>query len=272
MDPTQSLDEPAAPPEKRVGALSAGLAVLRYLNHTGRRAGVSRIARDLQLNPSTCFNLLRTLVYEKMLDFDPVTKTYALDLGVIELAKGAFDQATHSRLVRPHLNAIAIRHRVASSLWEYDGNNRMMMVEICDGFGAMRVHMQVGQRLPLHIGAYGRCVAGQAQMSKAKLRAHFKGLRWENPPTFEAYWASCEAARENGYGVDTDCYVRSVTLVSAIVFDVDGNLLLSISTAALSSHLTPERIEALGIDLRDRTRDISRFLIESEMFDRRAVL
>ena len=36
-------------PDKRVGALSAGLAVLRYLTRTGTRAGVSRIARDVQL-------------------------------------------------------------------------------------------------------------------------------------------------------------------------------------------------------------------------------
>jgi DNA-binding IclR family transcriptional regulator len=44
-------------PEKLVGALSNGLAVLRYLSATSTPMGMSRIARDTELNSSTCFNM-----------------------------------------------------------------------------------------------------------------------------------------------------------------------------------------------------------------------
>ena len=96
-----------AAPEKLVGALSSGLSVLRYLAATASPVGVTRIARDLELNSSTCFNLLKTLVHERLVSFDERTKTYAISIGLVELAKGALEQASVVRMLRPHLEAIA---------------------------------------------------------------------------------------------------------------------------------------------------------------------
>lgn len=250
----------AAPPGKLVGALSAGLAVLRYLNETGARVGVSRIARDLGLNPSTCFNLLRTLVHEGLVTFDVDAKTYALGLGVVELAKGALDQASFARLMRPHLEAIAARHGVTATLWQRSGKDRVVLVDRCEAESAVRLHMQIGQRLPMYLAALGRCMAAHAGLGKAALKRAFKALRWEVPPSFEAYWNSVEAARVRGYAVDVGNYVKGVTTVSAVVRDGDGAALIALSAAGFSARLTPARVTALGKDLRDRAAAVERAL------------
>ena len=67
-----STAPPAASP-KLVGALVGGLRILRHLTDQPAPLGVTRIARDLQLNASTCFNLLRTLVHEGLVNFDETT-------------------------------------------------------------------------------------------------------------------------------------------------------------------------------------------------------
>ena len=67
-----------SPPEKLVGALSSGLKILRYLASSSTPIGVTRIAKDLELNASTCFNLLKTLVHERLVTFDESTKTYSM--------------------------------------------------------------------------------------------------------------------------------------------------------------------------------------------------
>ena len=46
--------------------------------------GVAQVAQDLALNASTCFNLLRTLVHERLVVFDPASK-WGVD-GLIRLA------------------------------------------------------------------------------------------------------------------------------------------------------------------------------------------
>jgi len=249
----------AAPqvPDKRVGALSAGLAVLRYLTRTGTRAGVSRIARDVQLNPSTCFNLLRTLVYENLVTFDPQTKTYGLSLGLIELAKGALDQASHARFMRPHLDAIAVRHQVTATLWQRAGNDRVVLVDRAESDAAMRVHMPIGQRLPMYVAALGRCMAAHSGLGKSALREAFRFLRWENPPSFEQYWKSVQAARACGFAVDAGHYVRGATTVSAVVLDRDGLPFMALSAVGFEAQLTGAKIALLGADLRERAGAVS---------------
>ncbi len=250
----------AAAPEKLVGALSAGLAILRYLNQAGANAGVSRIARDLQLNPSTCFNLLRTLVFEGLVILDPVTKTYALGLGVIELAKGALDHAAHARFIRPHLAAIAAHHQVTATLWHRTGGDRVVLVDRAESDTAMRVHMQLGQRLPLYVAALGRCMAAHSGLGKSTLRQAFKLLRWQNPPSFEQYWRSVEQARDEGYAVDAGHYVQGATTVSAVVLDDAAAPIMALSAVGFDAQLTPRKLVSLGIDLRDRAAVIGRSL------------
>lgn len=248
------------PPDKLVGALSAGLAILRHLNETGARVGVSRIARDLGLNPSTCFNLLRTLVYEGLVTFEPDAKTYSLGLGVVELAKGALDHASFARFMRPHLEAIAGRHGVTATLWQRSGHDRVVLVDRCEADSAMRLHMQIGQRLPVYVAALGRCMAAYSGLGKSALRQAFKAIRWEDAPSFEAYYQSVEEARSRGYAVDLGNYVKGVTTVSTVVRDGDGAALMALSAAGFGAQLTPARIEALGRDLRDRAVAVERAL------------
>lgn len=97
-------------PEKLVGALVGGLRVLRYLSAAPSGVGVTRVARDLQLNSSTCYNFLKTLVHEGLVSFDDETKTYSIALGLVELAKGALEQGSYVRLIHPQLIEIARDH------------------------------------------------------------------------------------------------------------------------------------------------------------------
>ncbi len=248
------------PPEKLVSALSSGLKILRYLSIAGSRVGVSRIARDVELNPSTCFNLLKTLVYEGLVTFDQASKNYALGLGMVELAKGALEQASYARLVRPMLEAIAAKHRVTATLWQRVGEDRVVLVDRADNDSAMRVHMNIGQRLPIFIAALGRCMAAHSGLSRAELKKRFSALRWENAPTFEAYWAGVESARARGYAVDTGHYVKGVTTLSAPVLDAGGKAVMAISAVGFSAQLSGEKLRSLARDLRVGAAEVSQAL------------
>ena len=115
MDQASSTLNDSSPPEKLVGALSSGLKILRYLAHASTPHGVTRSAKDLGLNASTCFNLLKTLVHERLVTFDESTKTYSMSLGLVELAKGSLEKASYVRLMRPHLQELAERHNITTT-------------------------------------------------------------------------------------------------------------------------------------------------------------
>src|SRR5690606_34381639 len=96
--------------------------------------------------------------------------------------------------------------------------------------------------LPLYVAALGRCIAAHSGLGKAQLRQAFKSLRWEDPPSFEAYWRSVEEAREKGYAVDQGNFVRGATTVSAVVLDGNGVPIMALSAVGFGAQLTPQRI------------------------------
>src|SRR5690554_214852 len=187
--------------QKRVGALSNGMNILRYLSSTTSPVGVSRIARDLGINSSTCFNLLKTLVHEGLVHFNEDTKTYSTALGLVELAKGALEQKSYIRMIHPHLEEISKTHRVTVTLWHCMENERVVLVDRAENDYAIRVHMSIGQRLPMYVGALGRILGAHSGMDTVELRSRFSKLRWENPPTFDEYLADIKESKINGYAV-----------------------------------------------------------------------
>lgn len=255
--PTRESD---APPDKLVGALVTGLRVLRHLAASGSPIGVTRIARELELNASTCFNLLKTLAHEELVIFDEDTKTYSIGLGLVELAKGSLEQASLVRMLRPHLEALADAHRVTATLWHRSGKDRVILVDLADTNGAIRVHMSIGQRLPLYIAALGRCMAAYSDLTQEQLRKRIAGLRWENTPGFDEYYAEVKRVRSRGYAVDNGNYVKGVTTVSAPVVDSNNRAIIAISAVGLSAQLNKTAIRQLGEDLQIRTSSISRAL------------
>lgn len=243
-------------PLKTVPALSNAIRILRFINKQATPQGVADVAHALGINPSTCFNILKTLAHERLLIFDPVSKKYALGLGLVELARGAIN-AGYIPYVHPHLERIATAFDVTALLWHNAGRNRFVLVDKAESSTAIRVQMDVGQRLPALIGAFGRCVAAQRQLDKTTLRAMFAELRWQNPPTFEQYWRDVQAARVNGYSVDVGHYNRGITTVAAIIADHSELPVMAISTIALTSQLPEAKLAALADQVRASASEIS---------------
>lgn len=245
---------------KPVNALARGIAILRYLQAQEEPAGVIQIARDLSINASTCFNLLRTLAHERLVVFDPATKKYAPGLGLLELARGVLKQGGYVRLVHPRLERIADQYSVTVMLWQLVSPARALLVDLAESPTPVRVQLSVGQRLPSLIGALGRCFAGNLGLSREQVRTMFNELRWQDPPTFKQYWSEVEQARRDGFAVDIGRYNKNFTTVAAAIIGPDGVATMAISAIAFSSDLDRADVLRLASDLRGTADDVSRAL------------
>lgn len=245
------------PPEKLVGALVSGLRVLRYLSAAKEGVGVTRIARDLEINSSTCYNILKTLLYERLISFNELNKTYAIALGLVEMAKGVLEHESHVRLIHPYLQRISTEHDVTSTLWQRASDERVVLVDRAESSGSVRVHMSIGQRLPMYIAALGRCMAAHSGLSVADLKQRFDALRWDDKPPFSDYLADIEQAQEQGYAVDLGHYVKGVSTVSAPILDSTGAAIMAISAVGFSAQLNDITIKRLGECLCNNAKEIS---------------
>src|SRR3984957_14128420 len=87
-------------------AISRAAAVLRLLGKSDAPLGVQAIARELGLVPSTSLHVLRALVAEEFVAFDPDPKRYALEAGVLTLARHWLRRNRFNDLAQPVLDRI----------------------------------------------------------------------------------------------------------------------------------------------------------------------
>lgn len=235
-----------APPDKLVGALVSGLAVLRYLQKARTGVGVTQVARDLSLTPSTCFNLLRTLVHEGLANFDTNTKTYTISLGVVSLAQGALDRDDHIRVLHPALQRLALKFDVAMNLWKVIGQDRVLLVDRAEPVSTVQISMRIGQRLPMFVGALGRCLAASSNLPRKELRSRFDRIRWARPIDFDTWLAEVEQVRQRGYAVDRGHFARGIITVSVALRDASDAPFLAISAIGISEQIDDDRLNGLA--------------------------
>jgi DNA-binding IclR family transcriptional regulator len=219
------------PGGKTVAAVERAGQILRQLAVADGRLGVNEIARALDLVPSTCLNILRTLTQEGLVDFDPASKRYRLGVGIVALARDLLARSDFASEVQPELE-------------------HMVAIRLAHARSAMRIHVDVGSRFPALISASGRCFAAHLDLPERELRRRFDGLRWQHPPTFQAWLQEVAAARENGYAVDRNNYIGGVTVVAAAILDGNGRPARGIAAVGLSEQIDDARLAAIAADVR----------------------
>ncbi|MDY6945498.1 MAG: IclR family transcriptional regulator [Pseudomonadota bacterium] len=233
------------------GSVAATLAILRLLAKCDGPVGVNTIARELTLAPSSCFKILKQLQRADFVDFDERSKCYSLGVGAIELARRALDPNKAFSIIRPRLDQVADQFAVAIGFWRGISHSRIVLAGFVEGNSPMRIHMSVGQRLPMLMGAVGRAIAANLGLGEMELRREFGRLRWQSQPKFEDYVAQVEEARRRGFAVDRDNFATGVTTVAVAIHDSVGAVSYGLSGIMFSGQCDEESIVRVGEALVD---------------------
>lgn len=245
---------------KVVGAVVGAIKILRYLAAAGEPVGVSRIAKDTKLNTSTTFNILRTLMAHDFVQFEPLSKTYQLSLGIMEIARAATAVGGDISSVFPLMERIAQKHGVTVTLWQPVGKERKVLIMAAHTRNAMRIQMAVGQRLPLLLGATGRLFAAYSDMSKDEVKRQFSAIRWNGTLTFKDFMAQCAEAKARGYALDDGNFAVGTVLLSVPILDRDGHASMAVTANMFAGQYGPERAHGIVGDLQSFAEQVSRIL------------
>jgi len=242
---------------KPVGAARAAVRILRFLAGAPTPLGVTAIARELDLYPGTCFNLLKTLHEEQFVAFDPVSKTYSLGHRVLELSHGLLRSAGYLDMVRPRLREISNAFQVTIYLFKLDRSDRVVIVDSVGAGTTIDVQVSTGRRISPYQGAIGRIVAAHRFKTAAELRDILDRIPWQDRPSDERFDREVAEARVRGYGLDRDMMVRGLSAVAVPVLRDDGALALVLSAVGLTSFLNDTRLPELAGELREIAKTFS---------------
>jgi DNA-binding IclR family transcriptional regulator len=238
-------------------AISRAAAVLRLLGKSDSPLGVQSIARELRLVPSTCLHVLRALVAEEFVSFDPDTKRYSLEAGVLTLARHWLRRNRFNDLAQPMLDRMGQDFDVTMLGVHIVGLEHIIVVSVSQSGHNFQLSTQIGSRFPALISATGRCIAAFGGHSESDLEARFKTLRWDEPPTFAEWQAQVRETRAQGFAVDAGNYISGVTVVAAPVWKTRANLSHALVAIGIGSALKRNGLPALQDTLRSAAQTLS---------------
>jgi DNA-binding IclR family transcriptional regulator len=235
----------AAVKASKAPAIARAAAILRLLGKSDTPLGVHSIARELGLVPSTCLHVLRALVAEEFVSFDSDTKRYALEAGVLMLARHWLRRNRFNDLAQPALDRIAQTFDVTVLGVQVVGLDHIVVVAVSQSGHNFQLSTQIGSRFPALISATGRCIAAFGGHSEAELEARFRTLRWDEPPTLDEWKAQVSQTRSQGFAVDAGNYISGVTLIAAPVWKTRMKLSHALVALGISSTLRRAGLPAL---------------------------
>jgi len=242
-------DGPGGEPSVIVKPVVNAIRILRYLNDLGSPGRAIVIARALSINASTCFNILRTLASEELVNFDPLSKTYTPGVGLTTLVGNFLSERQRIAAVSPHMAELAAKFSVTMALWRRVSNERIILVRSISSPTNVRIEMVEGQRLPMMMGATGRLLASQLDLPQKDLRAMFKRLRWQRTLTFEDYWQQVDEATERGYATDDGFYSAGVKSVAVPISDPSGHVAFTLVAIMFRTQLDDAESRELAAEM-----------------------
>ena len=226
-------------------AISRAAAALRLLGKSDTPLGVQAIARELGLVPSTCLHVLRALVTEEFVSFDPDTKRYSLQAGVLTLARHWLRRNPFNDLAQPVLDRLTKAFGVTMLGVHVVGLDHIIVVAVSQSRQELHVSAQIGSRFPGLISATGRCIAAFGDHSEQDLEERFSLLRWDNPPSIEEWKKQVAQTRIKGFAVDVGNYLSGVTVVAVPVFRSRDKLSHALVALGIGNSVRRARLPAL---------------------------
>jgi DNA-binding IclR family transcriptional regulator len=122
----------------------------------------------------------------------------------------------------------------------------MVLIGFAEGESQMRIHMPIGQRLPIYVGAVGRAIAARMNPSSQELKESFDRLRWQRPLSFREYAAQVEQAKRLGYGLDSGYFAPGVSTVAVAIVDAFGQVRYGLSGIMFNGQYESKMMDKIG--------------------------
>jgi DNA-binding IclR family transcriptional regulator len=243
-----------------VRALERALRILDALSD-GASWKLSELSELLELNSSTAYRLLATLVNYNYVERDEDSGGYRLGLACLELAHAYYNASDLRRHARPALEALRDQTRETVHLGILDRWD-IVYLEKLDGLHAIGLMSStVGGRSPSYCTGVGKMLL--AHQEPAEVRRHFTeaGLHRFTRNTItdvDELLAHLQQVRERGYALDLSEHEPEVRCIAVPVRTLDGRVIAAISISGPASRIDPEGDDRGLIELAQQVaRDVS---------------
>jgi DNA-binding IclR family transcriptional regulator len=241
-----------------VGTLARGLDIISLFANDGPELSQTEISDALSLPLATVHRLTGVLTERGFLERDPQTRRLRLGLELTRLVPPLLAGMHLPDLARRHLVELAARTHETVNLAVLQGNEVVYLLSET-GDRLLTLQATVGQRLPAHCSALGKCLLAHLPEGTARDLLGPEPYVTRTPHTL-ASWKELAPAlaevRRTGISHSAEEYEIGLASIAAPLRWTDGAGSAAINISLPTSRLTADSREELTVLLRETARAI----------------
>jgi IclR family KDG regulon transcriptional repressor len=198
--------------------------------------GVSELSRMLGQTKNQTFRLLQTLVDERLVIFDLVSKRYRLGYRVVELGVVAQNKLPLVAAAAPVMDEVAAESGETINLGTLADEVTAICLDKRESAHPLQIHAQVGGRFPLHAGAISKLLLAYSPDEFLdeffQLSAPLDRFTANTIVEPDLLRAELRAIRGQGYAISDEDLDLGACSVAAPIRNGTGEVIAGISIAA----------------------------------------
>jgi len=246
------------PAFKRVPAIDKCFAILELLAQSKEPMGISELSRDLDMNKSTVFNILHTLIDLNVLEGRPDGK-FVFGTRFYVLGNMTGERSALIRTARPYLARINEQTKLSAFMGLRSDFSAILIDKVDSAYG-IKVSSEIGMRMPSLAGAGIKAML--SQLSDEEIDEVLAGtkLRKYTPNSVTdkaAYRREILKVRKQGIAYDWEEYIKGMVALAIPVRTKNRDLQVAIWAVGLTHQVPESSIPELTELLKSISQDLN---------------
>jgi IclR family transcriptional regulator, KDG regulon repressor len=233
--------------ENLVKSVSRALHIIDIVSSEKDGLGVTEIAKQMDINKSSVYRILSTLVQYGYIEQDKETERYKLGYKFLDISSKLLESIDLRREAKPYLRELEKETNEVIHLVVYD-QGEVIYIEKLEGTETLRMHSKVGKRAPMHCTGVGKAILAHLPLNVVLEIIERKGLPKHTDFTItdrDALLKELEKVKQKGYALDLEENEYGIRCIAVPIFDYSGNVVAAVSISGPTIRMTDERIEKL---------------------------
>lgn len=244
-----------------IQSLDRGLKILDILAKSNKPLSLNEISAHFDIDRSSIFRLLGTLVQNNFVHQNSETKKYMLGFKIMELS-GAFGEQTKiETFLRPVLKSVSEKTHQNTHLALLDGLE-VVFIAVDQPRQNVSMHISVGTREPAFATALGKILLAFKSDDELKHIMRSVSLKKFTQNTITSqieYQKHLQEIAHQKYAVDNEEYRKGILCIAVPVFNHRGIVEYSIGISGTREQISPKIKEYISF-LKEAGTEASRLL------------
>jgi IclR family transcriptional regulator, KDG regulon repressor len=238
------------------------LQILELFTFDTPELPISDLVKKLSMPKVSVYRFLRVLMKNSFVSQNKQTKKYRLGIKIFELGSIVVRNFDLREVAFPLIVELSKRSGETVHLGVLD-NQQVVSIEGVESDQSLRISLPIGKRVYLHSTGIGKAILAFLPEQEVKEIVRQKGL----PPFtnntivhIDQLMKEIQLIKKRGYSIDNEENEHGIRCVAAPIFDVNKQVVASISISGPSIRIPHARISELSSMVIETSQKISKAL------------